>query len=344
MATQPAASSRSHDDLQAQPPKDRMARVVQEIVGESRKGITNQALMHYEALMNSLCIHPTESFVTSYTPYGQSPYPFSNYYGNRAVGQVMSPFTAEQVNAITTRLCAPLIGQNEVLYVVPQGNEDILKANVRGRLFERMIRSRYTSWADLCWRTCRDLAVRSRAYQEVRPLKIRRYRRQYQYEQASEIQELLGAGIDPQELAQLGIVRSSYLGYKDLWNGPVVSPLLWGTVHKDKSETVICDSTLFVIIERQMSWQQFLVEGRRCSPRAGTRWTSPSTKRRPAARCPTLTAAALGRARWCPAPSSTPSLSRASRSFTSPSNTTNSGVSTLWARPRKRSLRGSRAA
>jgi len=111
--------------------------------------------------------------------------------------------------------------------------------------------------------------VRSRAYQEVRPLKIRRYRRQYQYEQASEIQELLGAGIDPQELAQLGIVRSSYLGYKDLWNGPVVSPLLWGTVHKDKSETVICDSTLFIIIERQMSWQQFLVEGKAMFPKGG---------------------------------------------------------------------------
>src|SRR5437867_2761319 len=131
MSTDP--KTKSHDDLAKLKPKDRMARVVQEIVMESRKSITNVSLMHYEALMNSLAISPAESFVTSYTPYGQHPYPFSNFYDNKAIGQIMSPFTAEQVNAITTRLVAPLIGQREVLYIEPQGVEDQLKARLRAR-------------------------------------------------------------------------------------------------------------------------------------------------------------------------------------------------------------------
>lgn len=268
-AVQTPVKSRSHDDLQAQPPKDAMARIVQEVVTESRKGIDNQALMHHEALMNSLAMHPTQSFVTSYTPYGQTPYPFASFYDNRAIGQIMSPFTAEQVNAITTRLCAPLIGQREVLYVEPQGVEDQLKARVRERLFERMIRSPYTSWADLSWRTCRDLVVRSRAYQEVRPLRVRRLRRQYFYENAAEMQQLVDAGIPPEELdATVGTIRTSYLDMKTLWDGPIVSPLLWGTVHKERSETVINDSTLYVIVERTMPWQQFLLEGKAMFPRS----------------------------------------------------------------------------
>ncbi len=263
----PETKTRTHDDLANLKPKDRMAQVVQEIVLESRKSLTNVSLMHYEALMNSLGISPAESFVTSYTPYGQHPYPFSNFYDNKAIGQIMSPFTAEQVNAITTRLVAPLIGQREVLYVEPQGIEDQLKARVRERLWERCIRSPYTNWADLVWRTLRDVVVRSRAYWEVRPLRVRRMRRTYRYDDPDEIQRLMDAGLTPEEIQQvIGTIRTSQLETTTVWDGPVISPLIFGTVHKDKSETLISDSTLFVVIERMCSWQQFLIEGKAMFP------------------------------------------------------------------------------
>lgn len=245
------------------PKRDQIAELVSSIVNDSRRTMSEVAQMHQDALINSLGLSPMDTFVTADAPYGQTP----SHLTDKILGDVVSPFTAEQVNAITTRFVAPLIGQREVLYVEAQGAEDIRKAAVRETLFDRAIRSPYTSWADLCWRTGRDVTVRSRSYWEIRPLKIERLRRVYDYASPESIQNLLDAGIPEEDVAEMAqTLRTSTVKPVTLWDGPVVRPLLYGSVHKERSETLISESTLCVVIEREMPWGQFLVEGKALFP------------------------------------------------------------------------------
>lgn len=261
-----APKTLAHDSLLASPPKDRMAQIVREIVEESRAHLSSVASAHHEALMNSLAVSPADSFVTSDAPYGQNPFAASHA-KDRTIGDQVSGFSAEQTNSITTRLAQPLLGQREVLYIEAQGAEDQIKARTQERLWDLAIHSRWTSWADLVWRSMRDVTTRSRAYWRVAPLRVIRRRRVYIYGDPIAMQKLVDEGLPPEEVAAIsGTIRTSAIEPVTLWDGPVLSSVPFGLVHKDRSEPLITDSSLFTVEERHLPYQQFLLEGRAMFP------------------------------------------------------------------------------
>lgn len=262
-------------NLERLEPKDAKARIVMQLVMESHKNLSLHGLSEEEALLNSLASSPDEVFTSNLAPYGTSL--VTNYQRSRPFSRIISPFSAEQTNAITTKMSAPLLGQREVLYVEGSGDaESARKARVRERLWERAIRSPYTNWETLVWSTNRDVVVRSRGYFEVRHLLLEEERRVYQYGAFQTIRTLVQQGLGAllgRDLA--GTIRTSRVEKVKLWDGPVLTPLLWGSVHKDPSEPMLTDQSKYVILVRDMIHADIQTQAKLMFPAGGEGVTIP---------------------------------------------------------------------
>lgn len=249
--------------LLALKPKDRLSEVILSIVRESSSELTGLAYAHEEAILNSLAASPNDNFLSAQRPYGVALW--GSIYEDRVISNIVCPFTNEQVSAITTRLSTPLMGQREILYVEPQGSEDVRKARVRERLFDRAIHSPFTNWAALVWQTMRDVSVRSRGYMEVRHLLQQKKRRRYEHMTLDQVlppEEAMQ--LAPEELAMTGPVRLSTFGKPiTIWDGPIIRPLPFGTVHKPKEEPFIHELTPYVVVERRLPLKSFIAEAER---------------------------------------------------------------------------------
>lgn len=250
-------------NLELLEPKDAKAKYVLMLVLESHKEYALHELSQEEALLNSLAASPDEPYITNLYPYGTSI--VYNYQRSRPISRIISPFSAEQTSAITTKMVGPLLGQREILYIEGTGDEESArKAKVRETLWERCIRSPYTAWEQLAWSTMRDVVVRSRGYFEVTHLKLEEERRVYTYDSFANIKQMIMQGLGGllgRDMA--GTIRASRVEKVTLWDGPVLVPLLWGSIHKDPSEPLLTDSSRYVIKVRDMTYAEVKTQAER---------------------------------------------------------------------------------
>jgi len=246
-------------------PKDDHARFVLTLLADSQKELDRIALAQQEALLNSLGAGADEFPVTHESPYGD---PFGlvrAYFEDRAISDIISPFSAEQTNSLTTKLAAPWIGQREVLYVDANGGEEeVNKAKVRERVWERTIRSKYTNWSLAVWMAFRDVVVRSRGYLEVCHLTLEEERRVYTYNPIKIlVNSILSGFMKALGQSGAGTIRMHSMEKVTLWDGPIIRARPFGTVFRDPSETVLSENSRWVAYKDVMTRAELIAEATR---------------------------------------------------------------------------------
>lgn len=249
-------------------PKDEIAKFVTGLLYDSHREWNRVSLAHQEALLNSLGAGVNEFPVTQYAPYGD---PFGlvrSYYKDRAISEIVSPFSSEQTSAITTHLSSAWIGQREILYVEPNGGaEEARKARIRERLWERGIRSPYTNWSLLVWQCFRDVVVRSRGFIEVCHLKRVEDRRVFDYNPVKVITNAILSGFGRFIGADdLGTLRLSSIKPVTLWDGPVLRCLPFGTVFRDPGEAVLSETSRWVATKLALTSAEIIEQATREFP------------------------------------------------------------------------------
>jgi hypothetical protein len=235
--------------------QDEHARFVLRLISSSQKEIDRVALSHQEALLNSMGAGHDEYPVTHDNPYGD---PFGlvrAYFADKAISDIISPFSAEQTSAITTKMVAPLIAQREVLYVEANGTaEEARKARIRERLWERCIRGPYTNWSLAMWQAYRDMVVRSRGFIEVAHCRVVEKRRVYAYNPVKFMVNMIMSGFMKMLGTEgAGTIRVHDLKEVTLWDGPIIRALPFGTVFRDPSEACLSNNSRWVAIKYQMT-------------------------------------------------------------------------------------------
>lgn len=241
-------------------PQDGIARFVTSLIAESQREWGRVALAHEEALANSLAWGPDDWPVTNQYPYGD---PFSlvrGYQKDRAISDIISPFSAEQTSALTTHLSSAWIGQREILYVEPNGDADAARrARIRERLWDKGIRSPYTNWSLLVWQAFRDVVVRSRGFLEVCHLKRVENRRVFQYNPVNVITNAILNGLGKYiGMDNLGTIRISNVQPVTIFDGPIVRCRPFGSVFRDPTEAVLSESSRWVAYKDCMTTAEVL--------------------------------------------------------------------------------------
>jgi len=247
---------------------DSQSKFVHELISQSQAELDRVALAQQEALINSLGCSPEDFPTTIDNIYGD---PFGlvrQYYQDRAISDIVSPFSAEQTSALTTAIAGPWISQRDVLYVEPNsGDEDSSnRARIRERLWEKCIRSPYTNWSLVVWQAVREMIVKSRGYIEVCHLTQEEKRKRYSYNPIKVAINTILSGF-MRLLGQAGTTRLSRMEMVTLWDGPVMRCRPFGTVFRDPTESVLSESSKWVAYKDQWTRADIEVEGARTFPK-----------------------------------------------------------------------------
>lgn len=239
----------------------RSAEFIVALVSESGAEADRLRLAHEQALRNSMASREWDTYAAAGNIYGMG-----SDWRSRRYSEMKSLFTAEQVNAITTRLVQPFVAQRELLYLEPSGPETIRAAAVRAELFDIAWNSKMNPRAEILWKVMRDVVVRSRGYIEVVHLQQTKRRRVYKYtDLASEFGQLWAAMAPQFGLAPDELLREDSFEDVVVYDGPVYVPIPFDTVYKDRSAGS-SRHRRFQVIERQMSLEDAIILGQRLFP------------------------------------------------------------------------------
>lgn len=250
-------------DLDTADPKSAIASFVNAQIAASQAEIDRVALAQQEAFLNSLAAHADDFPVDPTSPYGDPFGMVRQFFEDRAISDIISPFSAEQTSALTTALASSWVGQRELMYVEPNGGEEAANyARIRERGFDRVIHGPYTDWAIQVWMAWRDVVVKSRGYLEVQSLKIEEKRRVYTYNPVAVATNAILSGF-MRLFGAAGTTRLSSLKTVTLWDGPVIRCLPFGTVYRDPSETVLSNLSRWVAVKYHWTRAEIVAEGER---------------------------------------------------------------------------------